>query len=191
MIDEFLQDQAVLYVTGAMSSMERENFELVLEFHLELREFVTGMAEVGAAVILATNAPFISRPSPELKARVTALVCARPQNSVPEGLVMSGPDGLVQWINSAFSAMCGYTLEELQGKKLGPILQGSETDLDTAKRMRVALHEYRPCKETILNYHKNGIPYWVDLSITPIFDQKGQPLWLIARERELKGPLAA
>jgi hypothetical protein len=31
---------------------------------------------------------------------------------------MCGPDGLVQWINPDFSAMCGYTLEELRGKKL-------------------------------------------------------------------------
>ena len=104
---------------------------------------------------------------------------------------MSGPDGLVQWVNPAFSAMCGYTLDELRGKKLGPILQGAQTDRETAERMRLAVREYRPCRETILNYHKNGTPYWVEVAITPIMDDAGQPLWLVARERELVDHAAA
>jgi methyl-accepting chemotaxis protein len=87
--------------------------------------------------------------------------------------------------------MCGYTLDELRGKKLGPILQGLKTDRETADRMRRAVHEHRPCRETILNYHKNGEPYWVDVAITPIFDDAAQPLWLIARERELTDRVAA
>ena len=104
---------------------------------------------------------------------------------------MSGPDGLVQWINPAFSAMCGYTLEELRGKKLGPILQGEKTDRKTAERLRRAVHEYRPCREAILNYRKNGEPYWVEISMTPILDGVGQPLWLVARERKLADRIAA
>jgi PAS domain S-box-containing protein len=106
-------------------------------------------------------------------------------------MVMCGPDRLVQWVNPAFSEMCGYSLEELRGKNLGPILQGDKTDRESAARMRRAVHEYRPCRETILNYHKNGTPYWVEVAITPIFDEAGEPLWLVARERELKDRVAA
>jgi PAS domain S-box-containing protein len=106
-------------------------------------------------------------------------------------MVMSGPDGLVQWVNPAFSAMCGYSLDELRGKNLGPILQGVQTDRETAERMRQAVHQYQPCRETILNYHKTGTPYWVEVAITPILDDAGQPLWMVARERELIDHVAA
>jgi methyl-accepting chemotaxis protein len=85
----------------------------------------------------------------------------------------------------AFSAMCGYTLEELLGKKLGPILQGEKTDRETAERLRRAVHGFRPCREVILNYRKNGESYLAEVAITPILDGDGQPLWLAAREREL------
>jgi PAS domain S-box-containing protein len=190
MINDFLQDQAALYSSGAMTAEERDQFELILEFHAELREFVSGLTEVGAAVALATQPPG-KGPSPDLKARLASLIADRPQRRTPEGLVMSGPDGRVQWINSAFSAMCGYTLEELRGQKLGPILQGPKTDRETADRMRRAVHEYRPCRETILNYHKDGSPYWADVAITPIFDDAGQPLWLVAREHEVTDRVAA
>ena len=191
MLSDFLQDQAALYVSGSMTAPEREQFELILEFHHEVRALVAELAEVGAAVVLAGPAHAQPLPSPEIKARVLGLIAGRSQRVTPEGMVMSNPDGLVQWINPAFSAMCGYTLDELRGKKLGPILQGDQTDRETAARRRSAVHSYRPCRETILNYHKNGTPYWVEVAITPIMDDKGEPLFLVARERELTDRVAA
>ena len=185
-MNEFFQERAALYVSGVMTAQEREEFELVLEFHDELRKFAVGLAEVGVSVTLAKLPPAEFRPSPRLKSRVLGMVLARPQQISEDGLVMSGPDGLVQWINPAFSAICGYTLEELRGKKLGPILQGEKTDRETAKRLRHAVHGCHPCREVILNYRKNGEPYMAEIAITPIFDDAGQPLWLAARERELR-----
>lgn len=185
MITEHLQDRAALYVCGAMSALEREEFETILEFHDELRDFVAGLNEVGAAMTLATLPSPGVHPPPHLKARIMEKLHRRPQPVTAGGIVVSDPDGLVQWVSPGFTAMCGYTVEELRGKKLGPILQGEKTDRDTAERMRRAVHEHRPCHETILNYHKNGAPYWVEIAITPVLDDAHQPLWLIAREREL------
>lgn len=187
MIDEFLQERAALYVSGVMPPEEREQFELVLEFHDELREFAVGLGEVGLAVTLSGLLPGHHKPSPGLKARVLGEILDRPQQVTMDSLVVSGPDGLVKWINPAFSAMCGYTLDELRGKRLGPILQGEKTDRDTAGRLRRAVHECRPCREAILNYRKSGEPYWVEIAISPVLDGAGQPFCLIAREREIAG----
>jgi PAS domain S-box-containing protein len=191
MIDETLQERASLYSCGGMTADERQQFELIIEFHDEVREFVTGLAEVAAAITLATRDPGHARPSAGLKTRILGMLADKPQQTRPESFVMSAPDGLVQWVNPAFSAMCGYSLDELRGKKLGPILQGQKTDRETAERMRRAVREHKPCRETILNYHKNGTPYWVQIAITPILDDAGQPLWLVAREREIPEYAAA
>jgi PAS domain S-box-containing protein len=191
MLHEFLQNQAALYVAGTMTTQEREQFELVLEFHHELRALVVELTEVGTAVMLATLPPASALPAPGLKARVSAAIAGRRQHATPDGMVMSGPDGLVEWINPAFSAMCGYSLDELRGRKLGPILQGTGTDRATAERIRRAVHDGQPCSETILNYHKSGTPYWVEIAITPILDDAGQPLWFVACERELTDRVAA
>ncbi len=43
------------------------------------------------------------------------------------------------------------------------------------------------CRETILNYRKNGTPYRVENAIAPILDDAGQALWLVVREREVEG----
>ncbi len=191
MLNEFLQNQAALYAAGTMTAPEREQFELILEFHHELRAFAVGLLEVSAAVLLATQPVAGASPSQGLKARLSGLISGRAQRVTPEGMVMCGPDRVVQWVNPAFSEMCGYSLDELRGKNLGPILQGEKTDREAAARMRSAVHEFHACSETILNYHKNGTPYWVEVAITPIVDDAGQPLWLVARERELKDRVAA
>jgi PAS domain S-box-containing protein len=191
MIDEFLQERAAMYVSGALSPLEREHFELVLEFHDELRVFVNGLAEAGAAVLLAGLRPVDPGPSPGLKARVLGMIQERSQQVTSAGLVVCNLEGQVQWINLAFIEMCGYSLQELYGKRLGPILQGEKTDRATAARMRRAVHEHRPCQETILNYSKNGEPYWVQIAMTPILDGVGQPHWLVAREHKLADPIPA
>lgn len=191
MLTEFLQSQGTLYTSGVMTQAEREQFEVLLEFHQELREFVAELSEASAAVTLAIAPRVGVVPSAGLKARLAGLIANRPQHTSPEGLVVSGPDRLVQWVNPSFSAMCGYSLDELRGKNLGPILQGENTDRATAARMRSAVHEYRPCRETILNYHKNGTPYWVEVAISPVVDDAGELLWLVARERELTDRVAA
>ena len=187
MLGEFLQEQAALYASGVMTSRQREQFELVMEFHDELRDFVIGLLEIGAAVSLAARDRSGVGPSPTARTRIVAAIAEISQESQPEAIVMSGTDGLAQWINPTFSAMCGYTLEELRGKKLGPILQGEKTDRETAARIRNAVHACRACHETILNYHKRGLPYWAEISITPICEESGEPLWLVAREREVSG----
>jgi PAS domain S-box-containing protein len=191
MIDEFLQDRAALYVSGSMTARERDDFELILEFHDQAREFVNELQDVGVALLLSNVPSAAPQPSAQLRSQILQAIAGQPRQVAPEGFVMTGPDRLVQWVNPAFSAMCGYSLDELRGKKLGPILQGEKTDPAAVARMRRAMHDYQPCHETVVNYHKNGSPYLVDIAITPILDDEGEPLWFVAREHEVEFPLAA
>jgi PAS domain S-box-containing protein len=183
-LTEQLEEQAALYAAGALSARERAQFDLVLEFHHELRMLVRSFEELAAAAVLATQ-PNDLKPSPALKDRLLGLLDDRAQQRQDHGFVMAGPDGLVQWVNESFTAMCGYTLDELKGRRLGPILQGEHTDKATAARMREAVRTHRPCSEALVNYHKNGSPYWVSINITPLHDADGKLLWMVAREIEL------
>ena len=185
MINELLQERAALYASGTMTAREREEFELILEFHDEVRQLVAETLDVGTAILLSGAPSDSPRPSAQLKAKILQTIDGQVQETSAVPFVMTGPDRLVQWVNPAFVAMCGYSLEELQGKSLGPILQGKETDPAAVARMRRAMHDYQPCRETIVNYRKDGSPYRVDIAITPILDDAGAPLWFVAREHEL------
>ena len=188
MIDEHLQEEAALYASGAMSQRERETFELLLPFHEELKTLTNSLQETAVAALLAEPAA-CAAPAPGLKARIFAAIENRPQQTQHEALVLAGPDALVQWVNPEFTAMCGYSLEELRGKKLGPILQGALTDRAAAERMRHAVHSAQPCSETLVNYRKDGSHYRVAIEITPLFQADGALRCYVAREREV--PAAA
>jgi PAS domain S-box-containing protein len=183
MRSDLIQDQAALYVSGAMSAPERESLEVVLEFHRELRAAVARMEQVATAVALANGAGE-AEPSAQLKERILAAAgCSvRPEKDC---LVVTTPAGLVEWVNAEFTAMCGYELAELKGGKPGALLQGPDTDPAAVARIRAALREHRPCRETLVNYHKDGSAYRADIRISPVLAEDGEPLWFVARERKL------
>lgn len=185
MLSDFLQDQASLYVSGAMTEPQRADFDVLLEYHDELRAFTAELAEAGTRIML-TKRPPVLMPPHTLKMRVASLIQQRAQQQGPEARVVCGADGHIEWVNSAFTAMCGHSLSELKGKKPGSLLQGPATDPVAVERMRRAVHQQQGCTETILNYHKNGDAYWVHITLSPIKDDSGRLLWFLAREHELK-----
>jgi PAS domain S-box-containing protein len=188
MLSELLHDRAALYVSGAMTATERENFELVLEFHADLGAHVAELEQVTARVILADTSNSVAPPA-GLKQRLLASIEALPRPSAAEAIVVTDKTGAVEWVNTSFSAMCGYTLHELKGRKPGALLQGPATDAKAVQRIRDALRGRRSCREALVNYHKDGTVYRTEIAITPVLDDVGEPLWFVAKEHLL--PLSA
>lgn len=184
MLSEVLQDRAALYVAGGMTAPERENFELILEFHQSLQSYVAGLQEAAVAVVM-TRVPMVATLPADLKKRILGAVDALPAASEPDAMVVTNAAGLIEWINPAFTVMCGYTLAELRGRKPGQLLQGPATDRAAVARIRAAVNERCACEETLVNYHKDGSLYRVKLNLTPILDDDRQPLWFIAKEQKL------
>jgi two-component system sensor histidine kinase/response regulator len=112
-----------------------------------------------------------------------AMVAERTSNAV----VVTGANGLIEWVNEGFTHITGYTPQEVVGRKPGNLLQCPETDLQTVARMREALAQRQPCREEILNGGKDGRIYWVDLDIQPLFDDSGQHTGFMAIQSEVTG----
>ncbi len=110
-----------------------------------------------------------------------SLVASKTDNAV----IITDQEGLVEWVNDGFTRMTDYTLPEVIGKKPGPILQGPMTDPETVKRIRALLKKQEPFTEEILNYHKDGRPYWVSLDITPILNDRGEVVRFISIQRDI------
>lgn len=186
MLSELLQDRAALYVSGAMTAPEREGFELLLEYHGELRAHVTDLMRVGTAVVLAGLEPAAAPAG--LKSRLLAALSRHPQSVEADAVVVTDPAGRLEWVNPSFTRLCGYELSELKGRKPGDVLQGPETETATVERIRSSVRNRRSCRETLTNYHKDGTRYRVDIAISPILDDAGEPLWFVAKERKLCPP---
>jgi len=88
------------------------------------------------------------------------------------------PDAPLVYCNQAFRNMTGYADEELLGRHYS-LLQGPGTDPAAAEAIRNALETGQPVSVEILNYRKDGTPFWNALSIRPIHDAEGQVRWFV------------
>jgi PAS domain S-box-containing protein len=95
-----------------------------------------------------------------------ALVASETNDSV----VITDTNGYIEWVNQAFTKLTGYEAHEVLGLRPGDFLQGSGTDQRTVNYMRTAIRKRKPASVTILNYDKDGRPYWVEARIQPVFE---------------------
>jgi PAS domain S-box-containing protein len=93
-------------------------------------------------------------------------------NSTAEGITigsMLAPDRPLIYINEGFEKLTGYRIDEVLGKNCR-FLQGPGTDQKSVNQIRQAISQGLDCTVELLNYRKNGTPFWNRLSITPIRD---------------------
>lgn len=84
------------------------------------------------------------------------------------GVVMTDARGCIEWVNPAFEHISGYRLREIIGQRPGELLQGEETDQQTVTAMRQKLQAGEGFDRDILNYRKDGSPYWARVICSPI-----------------------
>ena len=94
-------------------------------------------------------------------------------NETDNSVIIADADGLIEYVNPGFNRLTGFTVEEAMGRKPGHLLQGRHTDAGTVRRIGEHLARREPFYEEILNYTKMGKPYWVSLSINPVFGADG------------------
>ncbi len=83
-----------------------------------------------------------------------------------------GSDNPLLYANETFERITGYSTAEILGRNCR-FLQGAQTDPAAIKRVREAIEAGEPIVEDILNYHRDGTPFWNRLNIVPITDADG------------------
>ncbi|NER81512.1 MAG: PAS domain S-box protein, partial [Leptolyngbya sp. SIO1D8] len=95
------------------------------------------------------------------KAKQELTKLSRIASQTGEGVIITNANGQTEWVNAGFTRITGYQLSDLLGRKPGSVLQGAGTDPATVTQMRAALKRKHGFHVEILNYHKDGTPYWI------------------------------
>ncbi|MBP0464473.1 PAS domain S-box protein [Roseomonas sp. PWR1] len=101
--------------------------------------------------------------------KLLSLVADETDNSV----IITDAQRRIEYVNRGFERMTGYAAAEVIGRKPGDFLQGPLTEAATVERIRESLRDGVPSYVEILNYHKDGSPYWVSLAINPVRNDAG------------------
>lgn len=97
-------------------------------------------------------------------------------NTTSEGITistMSEADRPLIYVNEGFENLTGYSVEEVVGKNCR-FLQGRDTEEAAIEEIRQAIKKGIECTVELLNYKKDGTPFWNRLSITPLKNDKGE-----------------
>ncbi|MHA7154037.1 sensor domain-containing protein [Arthrobacter sp. TMN-50] len=100
----------------------------------------------------------------------------------PVDLPSGGPE--VIYVNPAFTRMTGYEPHEIVGKT-PRILQSPKTNQAELDRLRAALKAWEPVEVELLNVHKDGQEFWVQLNITPVANARGWFTHWVAIQRDI------
>jgi len=104
-------------------------------------------------------------------------------------ILIAGPpenDNPIVYANPAFYELTGYTPEETLGRNCR-FLQGPDTDRDVVTKIRASLQAKQGCRATLLNYRKDGTPFWNELTLTPTRDASGNVINFIGVSRDVTG----
>lgn len=111
-----------------------------------------------------------------LAPEVDAWLKAAALDVADDGIVISDattPDAPIVYVSPSFERLVGYPAEEILGTNCR-MVQGPGTDRETVKQIAIALQEGRVFQGEILNYRKDGTPFWNFLRIAPIRDASGK-----------------
>lgn len=80
----------------------------------------------------------------------------------------------IEYVNPAYTAVTGWSLEEVVGRQPGEFLHGPLTCRATLAVIRDKIRAGQVVEQAeLVNYRKDGQPYWVQLNIQPVRDEAG------------------
>ncbi len=93
-------------------------------------------------------------------------------------------DNPLIYANQGFQRITGYPMAEILGRNCR-FLQGENTDQATVERLRAAIDAKSPVSVDILNYRKDGTPFWNRLDIVPVEDEDGDVTHFLGLQRDI------
>ena len=121
-----------------------------------------------------TYTAFLKDVTDEVLRREEMRVLSMVANGTDNSVIITGTDGMFEYVNPGFTRLFGWTFDEVRGKTPGQVLQGPLTNPETVRRMGQCIAAGQPFYEEVVNYSKNGAPFWISLAINPIFDAAGK-----------------
>lgn len=109
---------------------------------------------------------------------------------ITEAAPLDEPGPRIVFVNEAFERRTGYSRQEVMGRS-PRLLQGPQTQRASLDRVRHALQQWQAVRVDLLNYRKDGHPFWIDLEISPVWDHQRHLTHWVALGRDITERRAA
>ena len=138
----------------------------------------SGAGEVEGVVVSFRDFTERKRARDQLQLHMTVL------ESAANAIVITGPDGVIQWVNSAFTRLTGYEAAQAIGQN-PRVLKSGVQDAVFFKEMWQTITAGRVWHGELVNRRKDGALYDEEMTITPVRSAAGQITHFIAIKQDI------
>jgi PAS domain S-box-containing protein len=104
--------------------------------------------------------------------------------SAANAMMITRPEGTIEWVNPAFEDLTGYSSEEAIGKNPRILKSGRHSD-DFYRNLWLTISDGRVWSGELINRRKDGMLYVEDATITPLCDANGKISHYIAVKQDI------
>ena len=104
----------------------------------------------------------------------------------PASIVITDPQGCIEYVNPKFTEVTGYTFEEIRGKT-PRLLKGGLTPAEEYASLWETLAAGREWQGVFCNRRKDGTLFWEAASISPVTDAVGRTTHFVAVKEDITG----
>ncbi|MES2284560.1 MAG: tetratricopeptide repeat protein [Bacteroidota bacterium] len=99
------------------------------------------------------------------------------------GVIICGPNGTLEWVNTGMIRLLGYNLEEW--KQQGKTLQEISHNPNIKEKVEKSIGSKQTVSYESLNISKDGRKLWVHSTLTPILNEKGDIKKLVVIDTDI------
>jgi PAS domain S-box-containing protein len=111
----------------------------------------------------------------------------RALEAAPIGVTISDPsreDNPLVFVNDAFTTLTGYEKDEARGRNCR-FMQGPDTDPESVARLREGIDAGEQVQVDLLNYRKDGTPFWNRVDVAPVRNDDGDITNFVGFQRDV------
>jgi two-component system cell cycle sensor histidine kinase/response regulator CckA len=171
---------------GELQAVSERLFEESILLN-EYNEVLVRKLEKKALQLEQTNRELLEEIAEHKRTTEALQLRDRAIQTVSQGIIITDPkqpDNPIIYASTGFERITGYAADEAIGRNCR-FLRGKDTDKETVGKLREAIAAGRSCAVEILNYRKDGTPFWNALSLNPVPDENGEVAYFVGVQNDV------
>ncbi|MFZ1753480.1 MAG: histidine kinase N-terminal 7TM domain-containing protein [Caldilineaceae bacterium] len=105
-------------------------------------------------------------------------------NSAANAILITDVQGIIEWVNPAFTELTGYLLEEVSGRNVRMLNSGMQNSTFYTE-LWASIRQGNTWRGELINQRKNGDMYIEEMGITPVVDELGNVTHFVAVKQDI------